>query len=204
MPATKSPSPSYVWAAAMTGANTKILDPSESRKGVVLKGVVPPRAADRLSPEEFNALVRDHGVSSYTVDADNKVRIDKLITMYQVDGNNIQDKSYFRHATMLTLSAIRYTYVYNFSFYNNYKLAPDTAVFKAGSRVMQPRLARSIAIDIAKKMEFERGWITDVDSMVDQFIFTINDQVQGRLDGVLPVNIIQHNDQTAITVQHKG
>lgn len=152
-------------------------------------------------------LVRDAGVSSYKVNSRDEVRIGKLVTMYKKDDQDLPDDSYRRHATMLVLSAVRYAFVALFSQYGDHKLAGDDEIdVKPGQKIMQPKRILTLAYDLLGKMQDDPnlGWIVNVEKNRDQIIVEIDPDDKERANLQLPIDIIQHNDKTAIKVQHLG
>lgn len=208
LPATKSPSPPWMWASAVGGASSAVADPSAPRTNIELIDIAPPPEGERLDPIlEMVPLVRDAGVSSYKVNSRDEVRIGKLVTMYKKDDQDLPDDSYRRHATMLVLSAVRYAFVALFSQYGDHKLAGDDEIdVKPGQKIMQPKRILTLAYDLLGKMQDDPnlGWIVNVEKNRDQIIVEIDPDDKERANLQLPIDIIQHNDKTAIKVQHLG
>ncbi|MDX2265445.1 MAG: phage tail sheath subtilisin-like domain-containing protein [Hyphomicrobiales bacterium] len=104
MGAWKSPTPPWVWTAAVGAKAAHHLQdaPELSRplQSLELREVLPPRiVADRFTVSERNSLYYD-GISGYTVGRDGVVRIDRVVTTYKANAYGSPDWTYLDIETM--------------------------------------------------------------------------------------------------------
>ncbi|MCT8345636.1 phage tail sheath subtilisin-like domain-containing protein, partial [Photorhabdus kleinii] len=101
---TKSPSPNYVWAAALTGAIAQSLrnDPGRPLQTLPISGVLAPASEDQLDLIERNNLLHS-GISSFTVADDGTIQVENIITTYQKNSFGDNDDSYLEVETLYLL-----------------------------------------------------------------------------------------------------
>jgi len=107
-----SPSPPWIWAAAVGGQTAKHLQaaPELSRplQTLDLRDVVAPKIEDRFNVQERQVLYYD-GIGSYHVERDGTVSIDRLITTYQFNEWGSPDATWLDVETMAqSMYGIRY------------------------------------------------------------------------------------------------
>ncbi|CAM6053540.1 unnamed protein product [Sphagnum tenellum] len=104
---TGSPTPHYVWAAALCGviAESAQIDPARPFNTLPLRGCIPPPDEQRLERAQRAAFL-DAGYSTYNVGFGGEPSIERLITMYKND-RAPADESYLSLNTLLTLSFLR-------------------------------------------------------------------------------------------------
>ncbi len=197
----KSPTPAYEWAGAV-GATVALygnIDPARPFQTLPLAGVLPPAEADRFTLEERDLLLHS-GISTFTVDAGNVVRLERLITSYQENPFGAPDTAYLDVTTMLTLGYLRYDF--NASYLNQFprhKLADDGTRFGAGQAVMTPKIGRAFAI--AKFRQWEQlGLVENADQFIAQLIVERDPQNPNRLNFYLPPDLVNQLMITAVQI----
>ncbi|MCD7099119.1 phage tail sheath subtilisin-like domain-containing protein [Stenotrophomonas sp. MMGLT7] len=134
----RAPHPAWTWAATIAAVDAAEEDPARPRQTLELPGLYAPAEAVRFGWEERNTLLYS-GISTYKVDSDGTVRIERLITLYREDSVGNEDTSYLDLETMRTLIYIRYFFRANvLSRYPRHKLADDGAVYDADQAVVTP------------------------------------------------------------------
>lgn len=107
-----SPSPPWIWAAAMGGQTAKHLQaaPELSRplQTLDLRNVVAPKLEDRFNVQERQVLYYD-GIASFHVERDGTVSIDRLVTTYQFNEWGSPDATWLDVETMAqSMFGVRY------------------------------------------------------------------------------------------------
>lgn len=157
-----APQPPYLWAAAVCAAAAASLqiDPARQLQGIQLKGMLAPKAVDRWDDTERNVALWD-GISTYRVDNADVVRIERLITMYQVNTQGLADDSYLDITLLETQERVRYRQRQRLSQrFPRHKLADDGNDFGAGQAVATPQFIRAELL--ALYAEFvNAGWCED-------------------------------------------
>lgn len=190
------------FASALAGQAAKEAqaDPARPFQTLELVGMLPPAIAERFTLAENNSLLYD-GISTFYVDTGGKVRIQRLITMYQTNALGAEDIAYLDANTLFTLMYLRYDFRNQIlTRYPRAKLADDGVQVGPGQQVMTPKLGKSEAINIF------RGWETlGLVENIDQFkndltcIRSITDP--NRLEWVLPPDLINQFRVGAATIQ---
>lgn len=138
---TTTPDAPWVWASIVCAIESAQQDPARPRQNLKLPGLRPPLEADRFTAQERHLLLRD-GMATYRI-AGGECYLERLVTTYQVNANNVEDPSYKDIETMRTLSYMRYSARLRFLLrYPNAKLGNDGEKFSPGQVVMTPKLAR--------------------------------------------------------------
>lgn len=186
-----SPTSSYEWAAAVAAiiAYEAPIDPARPFQTLQIKGVLPPLTGSRFTTTEQNSLLYD-GISTFTVDRDGTVRIQRLITMYETNASGAEDPSYLDITTMLTLSYLRYDFRNMLlTKYPRSKLADDGTRYGAGQAIVTPSTIRAEAIARARLWE-QNGLVEDVDAFKAGLVVERNANDRNRLDIQLTPDII--------------
>lgn len=107
-----SPTPPWIWAAAIGGQTAKHLQaaPELSRplQTLDLRNVIAPRIVDRFNIQERQVLYYD-GIASYHVERDGTVSIDRLVTTYQFNEWGSPDATWLDVETLAqAMYGIRY------------------------------------------------------------------------------------------------
>ncbi len=108
----KSPTPPWLWAAALGGQTAKHLQdaPELSRplQTLDLRWVIAPKLPDRFNIQERQVLYYD-GIGSYHVERDGTVSIDRLVTTYQFNEWGSPDATWLDVETLAqSMYGIRY------------------------------------------------------------------------------------------------
>lgn len=185
-----SPTPSWE-IAAVVGAVVSYYSPIDQGRPLQtlqLPGVLAPRVEDRLILSERNVLLYT-GIATSTVDADNGVRIERMITTYREDASGNIDESYLDYETMAILSYLRFDFRRFFgNKYPRHKLAKDGTRYGSGP-VMTPLLAKAEAVGLFENWE-ELALVEDAAQFERDIRVEINPGNPNRLDFYLPPNLI--------------
>ena len=186
-----SPTPSWLWAAALTGstANSVRADPAVPLQTLVIQGVLAPPIQSRFALTMRNTLLYD-GISTFTVGDDGTVRIENLITTYQKNSFGQADNSYLEVETLFTLMyVLRFLQSRITSKFPRMKLAADGTKFAPGSGVVTPNTIR--ADQIAAYQELERaGLVQNSAAFAQNLIVQQNASNPNRVDVLWPGTLI--------------
>lgn len=186
-----SPTPNWIWAAAMTGAAAVSLraDPALPMQTLAIQGVLAPPLASRFALSDRNTLLFD-GISTFIVGQDGTVYIENLITTYQKNAFNNPDNSYLQVETMFTLMYIlRALKTVVTSKYARKKLAANGTRSSPGANVVTPNLIRADLIAQYRQLE-EQGLVEQSDSFADALIVERNANNPSRVDVLYPPTLI--------------
>jgi phage tail sheath gpL-like len=171
-----SPTPNWLWAAALAGAAAVSLrnDPALPLQTLSIAGVLAPQIQNRFILTDRNTLLYD-GISTFTAGQDGTVYIENLITTYQKNAFGNADNSYLQVETLFTLAyVLRFMRTVVTSKYARVKLAADGTKFAAGSAIVTPSIIRADLIAaygeleeagyVQKSSDFKLGLIVQQDS----------------------------------------
>lgn len=178
-----SPTSPWVWAAAAAGidAAETSKDPARPRQTLALRGVSAPAEADRFTRVERNTLLTD-GVSTFTVDNDGTVRIERLITTFQTNTGGFPDITFLDITTPRTLAYLRYTWRARIAQkYPRHKLANDGTRFAPGQAVVTPSIIKGEALAIFREWE-AIGLVEGFEQFRDEIIVERNGTDPNRID----------------------
>ena len=180
-----SPSPSWMWAAALTGACAVSArdDPGQPLHGMILQGLLAPPLASRFALSDRNVLVWD-GISVFDVSPSGQIITQLVITTYQLNTAGVPDNSYLKVETMQLLTAVlRFLRSIVTTQFARKKLAVDGTPIPANSNIVTPSIIRASMIEAYLQME-GFGWV--------QADFAFNKMVQVQIDPHYPnrVNIL--------------
>jgi len=153
--------------------------------------------------EERNLLLRD-GISTFTVDPDGTLRIERVITTYQTNTFGMDDVSLLKLNTKWTVDYMRFAFrsdvLTNFP---RHKLAGDDVLerIQPGQAIATPKLIRNVNIGTAIKLE-KVGLLEDLDQFIKDLIVVRSDADANRVNAILPPNIINQFDVFAAAVQY--
>ncbi len=191
MGAGQSPTPPWVWAAAVAGlvAEHGNIDPARPFQTLPIKGVLAAKNKDRMSLRENNLLLKD-GISTHAVGPDGAVTVQRLITTYQTNAQGAEDISYLDINTPLTLGYLRYDFR-NLILrkYPRHKLADDGTRFGPGQAVITPKVGKAEAVARYRVWE-ELGLVENGDRFKDELICERNLSDPNRLDWMLPPDLV--------------
>ncbi len=202
MECTTEPRPSYEVAAetAALAAFHGNIDPARPFQTLSYSWRMAKAESARFTIEERNQLLFD-GISTSYIDAGGLVRVERLITMYQVNALGSPDTSYLDVNVPLTLSYLRFDLrAMVTTKYPRHKLADDGTRFGAGQKVMTPKQFKAEVIAKFRQWE-EMGLVEGIDQFKNDLIVERNSQDSNRLDAMLPPDLI--NQLRVVGVQFK-
>ncbi|HCC7945859.1 phage tail sheath subtilisin-like domain-containing protein [Citrobacter freundii] len=178
-----SPSPSYLWAAGYAGAAAVSLrnDPGRPLQTLVIRGVLAPPMTSRFSLTERNTLLYS-GISTFTVQPDNSVQIENVITTYQLNGYGQPDDSYLQVETLfLLMFCMRDMRSIVTSKFGRVKLAKDGTRFAPGSALVTPSTIKAELIAEYQSLEWQ-GYVQDSKGFAAGLIVEQNASNPNRVD----------------------
>jgi phage tail sheath gpL-like len=199
-----SPTPNWVWAAAVGGAaaaSVKV-DPAVPMQTVTVAGVLAPPAASQFSISQRNTLLYD-GISTFSVDQSGLVHIENLITTYQKNGQGVADSSYLEVETMFTLMyVLRALQTVVTSKYARVKLAADGTRFAPGSAIVTPSIIKADIIAAYQDLEY-RGFVQQSQAFAQALIVQQNATNPNRVDVLWPGTLINQLRIFAVLAQFR-
>lgn len=182
-------SPAYEVASAYAGACMARLrnDPAANLNGVTVKGIRGPDYADALSYAERSVLL-NAGISTYTVDRDGTMRIDRPITTYRTDSSGSPDESWLDLQTPFSVARFtRRMKARVARVQSGAKLADDGAPVGGGQNIVTPRYMRAEILSEYAAMEAD-GLVEDPDGFDAELVVERNGSDPQRLDIFFPPN----------------
>ena len=166
------------------------IDPARTLQTLPVRGVLPPKIADRFKVNERDILL-NNGISTYNVDSGSQVRLERVITAYRKNPAGAIDESYLDITTHYLLGALRSNVRSLFQLkYPRHKLGKDGTNYAPGSAIITPKVARAEIINLFREWEF-KGWVEDANAFVEGLIV---EQGKGTdrntLELLLPPNLI--------------
>lgn len=199
-----SPTPSWLWAAALAGtvAPSVRADPATPLQTLVIQGVLAPPVQSRFQLTDRNTLLFD-GISTFTVADDGTVAIENLITTYQKNAAGNADNSYLEVETLYTLAyVLRAMKTVITSKYARCKLAADGTRFGPGANVVTPNLIRADLIAQYRELE-QQGLVQNGDAFKAGLIVQKNTQNPNRVDVLWPGALINQFRIFALLAQFR-
>lgn len=200
----KSPTPPWEAAAAYAGIvnQSTNIDPARPVQTLSIPGMLAPIETSRFTRAERELLLKD-AISTFTVDPDGTVRIERAITTYQSNAAGIDDVAWLDVETVRTVQYLRYSLRARFaSKYQRHKLADDETNFGPGQAIVTPKIARAELIALAREWEFA-GLVENLDAFVAELIVQRNASDRNRLDVLVPPDIVNQLRQTAAQIQFR-
>ncbi len=204
LPFNDSPTPNWIWAAAITGAAAVSVraDPATPLQTIAVQGVLAPPLQSRYQLTDRNTLLYD-GMSTFTVGDDGTVYIENLITTYQKNAFGNPDNSYLEVETMFTLAyVLRALKTVVTSKYARVKLAADGTRFGPGANVVTPKMIRADLIAEYRTLE-EQGLVQNSDAFAQALIVQKNTQNPNRVDVLWPGTLINQLRIFALLAQFR-
>lgn len=186
-----SPTPCYLWGAAMCGqvAYAATNDPARPFNTLQLIGVKAPAPENRRTLTERNTLLYD-GIATHYVTKAGVVQLERVVTTYQKNASDVADASYLDANTPLTLAYLRQTLRARITQkFPRHKLADDGTKFGAGQAIVTPKILRAELIALAGQWE-EAGLVEDMDSFKSNLIVERNETDRTRVDVVIPPDLV--------------
>lgn len=166
------------------------IDPARPFQTLPMVGILPPHIEDRFGDYPENNQLLYNGISNFTVDAGDTVRIGRLITTYKTSANGAEDIAYLDLNTGLTLGYLRWDLRnYFMRKYPRHKLASDGTHYDAGQAIMTPKLAKAECVN---KFEdwIRRGLVENLKQFKEELIVERNGSDPNRLDFRLPPDLM--------------
>jgi phage tail sheath gpL-like len=199
-----SPTPSWIWAAAMAAAVAVSVraDPGVPVQTVALQGVLAPPLQSRFLLTDRNTLLYD-GISTFTVADDGTVALENVITTYQKNAFGAADNSYLEIETMFTLAyVLRALKTVVTSKYARVKLAANGTRFAAGSNVVTPNTIRADLIAQYRQLESD-GFVQNGDAFKAALVVQQNSSNPNRVDVLYPSTLINQLRVFALLAQFR-
>ncbi|ELH4237931.1 phage tail sheath subtilisin-like domain-containing protein [Serratia marcescens] len=178
-----SPTPAYLWAAALTGAIAPSLrnDPGRPTQTLTISGVLAPPLESRFMLTERNNLLYS-GISTFTVADDGSVQVEKTITTYQKNKFGDADDSYLNIETLYLLMFVtRFLRTQITSKFGRMKLANDGTRFAPGSAIVTPNVIRAELIAQYRTLEYN-GYVQDAAAFAETLLVERNSSNTKRID----------------------
>ncbi|WP_447880773.1 phage tail sheath subtilisin-like domain-containing protein [Serratia fonticola] len=178
-----SPTPAYLWAAALTGAIAPSLrnDPGRPTQTLTISGVLAPPLESRFMLIERNNLLYS-GISTFTVADDGSVQVEKTITTYQKNKFGDADDSYLNIETLFLLMFVtRFLRTQITSKFGRMKLANDGTRFAPGSAIVTPNVIRAELIAQYRTLEYN-GYVQDAAAFSKTLLVERNSSNTKRVD----------------------
>ncbi|MDC7787966.1 phage tail sheath C-terminal domain-containing protein [Rhodoplanes sp. TEM] len=192
--ANRSASPPWAWAASLAGIAEAQLaaDPARQLRGLALPGIAAPASADRFTEEEQDLLLHS-GISTFEVDTDGTVRLDRVITTFKTTSDGAESDAWLDITVPATLSRIRYDWrAHTAATYPRHKLASDgsPAAEHSPTVVTPQKLHGSWA---ARCQVYERnGWIQDATETVGRSSFERDADDRHRVNSIQRVKVMDN------------
>jgi phage tail sheath gpL-like len=200
-----SPSQNAIWAAAIAAqaAISVRADPAQPIRSVTLQGVLAPPVASRFQLSDRNTLLWS-GISTFDVQTDGSVMIEKLITTYQTNAQGVADNSYLDVEILTDLAFVLRTLKTRItSKFGRMKLAADGTKFAVGSNIVTPSIVKADQIAAYRELEFN-GLVQDTDAFKEGLIVSQNSQNPNRLDVLWDGILIDRLDIFALLAQFRN
>lgn len=199
-----SPTPNWLWAAALAGATAPSLraDPATPVQTIAIQGVLAPPIQSRFALTDRNTLLYD-GISTFTVGDDGTVYVENLITTYQKNAFGSPDNSYLEIETMFTLAyVLRAMRTMVTSKYARVKLAADGTRFAQGSNIVTPSSIKGDLIAKYRELEFD-GLVQNSKDFAAGLIVQQNSSNPNRVDVLWPGTLINQLRIFALLAQFR-
>nr|WP_255673859.1 phage tail sheath subtilisin-like domain-containing protein [Komagataeibacter sp. FNDCF1] len=168
-------------------------DPSRQLRALELTGLtgLAPDDADLFTDAMRNVLLQS-GLSTFTVDQDGTVRIERMVTNNQTDAEENPTTAWRNIMVPKTVSRVRYEWnTYISATYPRAKLADDASrMVGIATGVVTPGALKGSWAAQSELYETVEGWLTDTDALAQQAAFTINPTDRNRCDAALPIRVM--------------
>lgn len=206
LPVWQTPTLLLDWLGAAAGAAAVVLrnDPARPVQEIEIPGVLapPPGSTGRFTMAERNTLLYS-GVSTYEVGADNIVRIERLVSTYQLNALGQVDEAWLAVEKIYTLMRVlrRLQAAWRAAF-PRAKLAANGTRAGADSGVVTPSIGKAMVVAEMRRQERD-GLLANVDGMIPFLHLEINGQNPDRMDMVFPPPLIGQLRMTAVLAQFR-
>lgn len=196
-----SPTPPYLWVAALTGqvAAQASVDPALPFNGLVLNDVLAPPQANRRTQNERQTLLSD-GVATHYIGNDGRPYIERLTTTYQTSGVGLPDNTYRDANTPFTLSYIKQDLRAHLnSRFPRFKLADDGVNTSPGSNVITPSGIKAEVV--AKAQDWQaRGLIEDIAGFISSIVVVRDTNDPTRVNVFIYPNLVNQLQVIAVSI----
>lgn len=166
-------SPSWEWAASICGAVSyaALQDPAKQFRDIVLPGIVGPAPANRFTQDEQNALLNE-GYSTFSVQRDGTVVIQRLISTYQTTADGYADTAWLDINRSKVMTRVRYDWrAYRDTVWGSSKLTDDGSL----AAECDPNIATPSRVKgswIARSTLYEKsGWLENTAALGQRSVF---------------------------------
>ncbi|TAL89285.1 MAG: phage tail protein [Candidimonas sp.] len=204
LPFPESPTPSYLWTAALVAqtATSVRADPGLPLQTLPLVGILPPAIESRWDTGERNTLLYS-GLSSFNVADDGTVQLENIVTTYQKNAFGSPDDSYLEVETLFLLAyVLRDMRGVVTSKFARTKLAQDGTRFAPGANIVTPKIIKSNLVARFAWLE-ENGYVQDSVSFEQKLIVQINSTNPNRVDVLWPGTLINQLRIFAVLAQFR-
>lgn len=178
-----SVTPHWLWAPSYVGAAAVALkaDPARPLQTIIVNGVQAPPLASRFQLTDRNTLLFT-GISTFSVQADGTVRLENIVTTYQVNAYNQPDNSYLEVETMFQLMfLLRDLKADITSRFPRAKLAATVARLAPGTGVVTPDMIKAEMIAHYRLLEYN-GQAQDSNAFAAGLVVQQNPTNHNRVD----------------------
>ncbi len=164
------------------------IDPARPFQTLELPGILPPSEKDRFTQSQRNILLFDGVATSRTVVG--AVQIERAITTYQVNGQDVADPSYLDVNTLATLAFLRYSERQRIALrFPRVKLADDDTIIAPGQAIVTPSIIRDELIALYREWE-RAGLVENVSTFVDKLVVERDGGDPNRVNVLNPADLI--------------
>ncbi|MFX1674052.1 phage tail sheath subtilisin-like domain-containing protein [Paraburkholderia sp. A2WS-5] len=199
-----SPTPSWLWAAALCAqaAVSVRADPGVPLQYLPLQGVLAPPVANQFLPSQRETLLYD-GISTFTVQQDGTVQTENVITTYQTNAQGVVDDSYLEVETMFQLMLeIRTLQAMLTSKYARCKLADNGSKPPAGSNLVTPNVIKMDIIALYQERT-DAGFTQNAAAFASALVVQKNAANPNRVDILWPGTPVNQMRTFATLVQFR-
>ena len=199
-----SPTPSWLWAAALgaQAAASVRADPGVPLQYLPLRGVLPPPVQSQFLDNQRETLLYD-GISTFLVQQDGTVQTENVVTTYQTNAQGTPDSSYLEVETMFQLMLeIRTLQAMLSSKYARAKLASDGSRPAANSGLVTPSMIRADIVALYQERE-AAGYVQNSDTFAQALVVSKNQTNPNRVDVLWPGTPVNQMRTFATLVQFR-
>ena len=186
-----SPSPSYLWAAALVGqaARSASADPALPMTTLPLLAILPPKIENRRSLSQVNTLLYS-GIATHEVDQGGNVTLGRIITNNQTNAAGSADATWLDVNTPLTVATLRQGLRSRITTkFARMKLADDGNNFGAGSNIVTPTTIRGEIIAWAAEMK-QLGLVENIEAFKQALIVERDTVDRTRVNASIPPDLV--------------
>lgn len=199
-----SPTPSWIWAAAITAqaAVSVRADPGVPLQYLPLLGVLAPPVQSQFLMNQRETLLYD-GISTFLVQQDGTVQIENLITTYQTNAAGEPDSSYLEVETMFQLMLeIRTLQSMFLSQFARCKLASNGSSPPPNSGLVTPNIIKAAIIALYNE-RVAAGFVQNAAAFAAALVVQANTTNPNRLDILWPGTPVNQMRTFATLVQFR-